>query len=128
MSNTRKDISALRSVDVYSLVLFTLFQMKQVPEYATLSELAYILDKQNLLYLLEYFGGMTITIPTKEELQLVINTLLVYQYVKVEKMTYQKALNMLVNVPKGQYKQIELLYSKVCEVLDKYYINDIQWF
>ena len=126
MSNTRKDISALRSVDVYSLVLFTLFQMKQVPEYATLSELAYILDKQNLLYLLEYFGGMTITIPTKEELQLVINTLLVYQYVKVEKMTYQKALNMLVNVPKGQYKQIELLYSKVCEVLDKYYINDIQ--
>ena len=100
--------------------------MKQVPEYATLSELAYILDKQNLLYLLEYFGGMTITIPTKEELQLVINTLLVYQYVKVEKMTYQKALNMLVNVPKGQYKQIELLYSKVCEVLDKYYINDIQ--
>ena len=126
MSNTRKDISALRSVDVYSLVLFTLFQMKQVPEYATLSELAYILDKQNLLYLLEYFGGMTITIPTKEELQLVINTLLVYQYVKVEKMSYQKALNMLVNVPKGQYKQIELLYSKVCEVLDKYYINDIQ--
>ena len=126
MSNTRKDISALRSVDVYSLVLFTFFQMKQVPEYATLSELAYILDKQNLLYLLEYFGGMTITIPTKEELQLVINTLLVYQYVKVEKMTYQKALNMLVNVPKGQYKQIELLYSKVCEVLDKYYINDIQ--
>lgn len=128
MSNTRKDISALRSVDVYSLVLFTLFQMKQVPEYATLSELAYILDKQNLLYLLEYFGGMTITIPTKEELQLVINTLLVYQYVKVEKMSYQKALNMLVNVPKGQYKQIELLYGKVCEVLDKYYINDIQWF
>ncbi len=126
MSNTRKDISALRSVDVYSLVLFTLFQMKQVPEYATLSELAYILDKQNLLYLLEYFGGMTITIPTKEELQLVINTLLVYQYVKVEKMSYQKALNMLVNVPKGQYKQIELLYGKVCEVLDKYYINDIQ--
>ena len=95
MSNTRKDISALRSVDVYSLVLFTLFQMKQVPEYATLSELAYILDKQNLLYLLEYFGGMTITIPTKEELQLVINTLLVYQYVKVEKMSYQKALNIL---------------------------------
>lgn len=126
MSNTRKDISALRSVDVYSLVLFTLFQMKQVPEYATLSELAYILDKQNLLYLLEYFGGMTITIPTKEELQLVINTLLVYQYVKVEKMSYQKALNMLVNVPKGQYKQIELLYGRVCEVLDKYYINDIQ--
>lgn len=126
MSNTRKDISALRSVDVYSLVLFTLFQMKQVPEYATLSELAYVLDKQNLLYLLEYFGGMTITIPTKEELQLVINTLLVYQYVKVEKMSYQKALNMLVNVPKGQYKQIELLYGKVCEVLDKYYINDIQ--
>ena len=126
MSNTRKDISALRSVDVYSLVLFTLFQMKQVPEYATLSELAYILDKQNLLYLLEYFGGMTITIPTKEELQLVINTLLVYQYVKVEKMPYQKALNMLVNVPKGQYKQIELLYGKVCEVLEKYYINDIQ--
>lgn len=123
MATVKKDVSALRSVDVYSLVLFTLYQIKDIPEYSTLSELAYILDKPNLLYLLEYFGGTTIRIPTKEELQTVISTLLVYQYVNIEHMTYTKAISMLNGISRSQYKEIKELYDKICKVLDRYYID-----
>lgn len=123
MATVKKDVSALRSVDVYSLVLFTLYQIKDIPEYSTLSELAYILDKPNLLLLLEYFGGTTIRIPTKEELQTVISTLLVYQYVNIEHMTYTKAISMLNGISRSQYREIKELYDKVCKVLDRYYID-----
>ena len=119
-----RDLSTLKKPDVYSLVLFTLYQMKDIPEYATLSELAYILDKQNLLYLLEYFGGTTIKIPTKEELQTLINTLLVYQYVNVEKLPYTKAISMLNNPSRQEQRKVKEAYSKVCNILDKFYIND----
>ena len=123
MANVKKDVSALRSVDVYSLVLFTLYQMSGIPEYSTLSELAYILDKPNLLLLLEYFGGTTIKVPTVEELQTVINTLLVYQYVNIEHMTYTKAISMLKGISREQYREIKNLYDKVCNILDRYYID-----
>lgn len=123
MATAKKDVSSLRSVDIYSLVLFTLYQIKDIPEYATLSELAYILDKQNLLYLLEYFGGTTIKIPTKEELQILISALLVYQYVHIEHMSYTKAVSMLTGVTRNQYREIQSLYDKVCKVLDRYYID-----
>jgi len=119
----KEDLKSLRQIDVYSLVLFALYQLKEVPEYATLSELAYILNKDSLMKLLDYFGGTTITIPTQRELQTVINALLVYQSVKVEKTSLALALSKLGNVDRLQLKEIKSLYNKLCVVLDKFYIN-----
>lgn len=120
----KEDLKSLRQIDVYSLVLFALYQLKEVPEYATLSELAYVLSKDSLMKLLDYFGGTTITIPTKRELQTVINALLVYQSVKVEKNSLALALSKLGDVDRLQVKEIKALYNKLCVVLDKYYINE----
>ena len=120
----KEDLKSLRQIDVYSLVLFALYQLKEVPEYATLSELAYILNKDSLMKLLDYFGGTTITIPTQRELQTVINALLVYQSVKVEKTSLALALSKLGNVDRLQLKEIKTLYNKLCSVLDKFYINE----
>ena len=120
----KEELKSLRQIDVYSLVLFALYQLKEVPEYATLSELAYVLNKDSLMKLLDYFGGTTITIPTKRELQTVINALLVYQSVKVEKTSLAFALGKLGDVDRLQLKEIKSLYNKLCEVLDKFYINE----
>ena len=120
----KDDLKSLRQIDVYSLVLFALYQLKEVPEYATLSELAYVLNKDSLMKLLDYFGGTTITIPTQRELQTVINALLVYQSVKVEKNSLALALSKLGNVDRLQLKEIKTLYNKLCAVLDKFYINE----
>lgn len=119
-----KDLSTLKQVDVYSLVLFALYQIKEVPEYSTLSELAYVLDKTNLMNLLDYFGGTTIKIPTKRELQILINALLVYQCVKIEKLSFAVAIGRLGDIDVLQLKEIKNVYGKLCEILDRYYINE----
>ena len=76
----KEEVNKLKSQDIYSLMLFALFKLKDVPEYSSLSELVYILDKDSLLKLCEYFGGMTIKIPTIKELESMVYLLLLYQF------------------------------------------------
>lgn len=78
------DLDSLKVNDIYSLILFALYKYKNIPQYSTLSELVYILDKDSLLKLCEYFGGMTIKIPTIEDIEILIYALLVYQKVDIQ--------------------------------------------
>ena len=80
----KTEIARLKEMDVYSLMLFALYKIKDIPEFSTLSEMAYVLDKDNLLKLCEYFGGLTIKIPTVDELQSIIYALVLYQYVDID--------------------------------------------
>ncbi len=120
MKSSEFDI--LKGADIYSLVLFSLFKLVDSPEYSTIGELPYILDKKNLLNLCTYFGGRTIKIPTVAELYSVMNVLLLYQYVKVDGIDYDEA------VAKIGYKQSELnnikkFYNSICDILDNYNFN-----
>jgi hypothetical protein len=92
MSRPKTELDNLRTKDIYSLILFALFKLKDLPEYSALSELAYILDKENLLKLCEFFGGMTITIPTMQELESIVYSLVLYQYVNIDGMEYNDAV------------------------------------
>ena len=64
----KTELENLKEKDIYSLMLFALYKAQEIPEYASLSQLAYILDKDNLLKLCEFYGGLTIKIPTVKEL------------------------------------------------------------
>ena len=41
----KTELEKLKSVDIYSLLMFVLFKVKDVKEYSTMSELCYLLDK-----------------------------------------------------------------------------------
>lgn len=112
-------VTTLKEADVYSLMLFAMFKLRDVPEYATLSELVYILDKNSLLKLCEYFGGLSIKIPTIDELESILYSLLLYQYVNVEDMEYDDALK-IIGYKSSDLRKIKSDYVKICEVLDKY--------
>ena len=75
-SNIIKALEQLDKKDISSLILFTIFKLKDLPEYTTLSELTYILDESSFSNLLTYFGGKTITIPTVDEFNNVVSALL----------------------------------------------------
>lgn len=119
MSRLKDEIVKLKEVDVYSLILFALFKLKDIPEYSTLSELVYILDKESILKLCEYFGGMTIKVPTIEELEYVVYSLVLYQYVNIEHMNYDDAVS-LIGHKSSDLREVKKNYNNMCKILDQY--------
>ena len=115
------ELNKLKTKDVYSLILFVLYKMKEDVKYSTLSELAYILDKESLLNLCHYYGGITITIPTIEELEDVLNVLLLYQKVDIEGNSIDKILDDFKVRRRNKESMIEL-YNSVKTILEKYKI------
>ena len=57
----REALNRLNKTDVYSMLLFIIYKMRELPEYSTLSELIYVLDNENFIKFLNYYGGKTIT-------------------------------------------------------------------
>ena len=122
MNNYNSNIDTLKKRDVYSLMLFVLYKLRDIPEYSAISELAYVLDKDNLLKLCEYFGGITLTIPTIEELESIIHSLLLYQYLDIENMQYQDAIKLL-DCDTESLRKVKSDYKKLVKILDKYSFN-----
>ena len=117
--SVKKNLLTLKDTDIYSLSMFALYKLTDVPEYSSISEMAYILDKENMLRFCEYFGGTTIKVPTVDELQSMMSLLLLYQYVNVEGMDYQEAVK-LIGYSSKELRKVKLIYTQLCKVLDKY--------
>ena len=112
-------VATLKESDIYSLMLFAMFKLRDIPEYSSLSELVYILDKDSLLKLCEYFGGLTIKIPTIEELESIMYSLILYQYVNIDGMDYDEAVK-IIGYKSSQLRKVKSDYFAICEILDKY--------
>ena len=113
-----KKLNNLNSEDIYSLLLFTLFRLTNVPEYSTLSELIYLLDKENFLKLCKYFGGLTIKIPTLEDLQYLLYTLLIYEEI-INGKELDDALTEL-KLSSKKLKFVKRAYNKLLSVMQEY--------
>lgn len=114
-----KSLEELNKEDLYSLMLFALYKLKDTPEYSTLSELVYILDKESLFNFLNFYGGLTITIPTMYDLKKMIYALMLYQQVNIEGNDLQSTLRK-INVEEVTIKDLKEAYYKVCEVVSNY--------
>ena len=119
MPKLKEELATLKNQDTYSLMLFVLFKLRDIPEYSTLSELIYILHKDEFLRLCEYFGGMKIKIPTIGELERLINVLILYQYTNIDKMEYDDAIKIL-DCNKKELSEIKKDYNKIIPILERY--------
>lgn len=115
----KEELERLKTMDVFSLLLFILYKVRDIDEYSTISELAYVLDRENLLKLCEYFGGLTIQIPTINELENIINSLLIYQYVNIDGYDYKEAIKK-IGFESHELRKVKKEYNKIVEILDKY--------
>lgn len=118
----RDDLAKLSDNDIYSLILFALYKIKNIPEYSTLSELAFILNKESFLNIVDYLGGLTIRIPTSKELLVIVNALLLYQYHNIENIDFDKSLKMLEKT-NLELLEIKETYYKLLDILTDYNIN-----
>lgn len=114
-----KDLQNLKVNDVYTLMLFVLYKLQNEPDYQTLSELVYLTDKETLLTLCEYYGGMTIKIPTIEELNNVLNALTLYLKVDIEHLDMDDSLCKF-NLSKQEKNNLISTYIALKDVLTNY--------
>ena len=105
--------------DIYSLMLFVLYKLKDDKKYSTLSELVYTLDKESLFNFLSVFGGLTITIPTTKDLKLVVYGLLIYQIVNIDG---KDLTTTIKDMNTGEYTETDLrnVYFSVLNVIKEY--------
>lgn len=125
-NSLKKDINNLHLSDIYSLMLFVLFKVQEIPEYAVTSELCYLLDGANMTRLLTYFAGRTITFPTESDMTVVTNALLMYQYINIDGETFVSALNKLEKLTKKEKDKVTELYVQLLPIMKQYNIDRSQ--
>jgi hypothetical protein len=125
-SSIKKDINNLHLSDIYSLMLFVLFKVQEIPEYAVTSELCYLLDGANMTRLLTYFAGRTIKFPTESEMSIVTNALLMYQYINIDGETFVAAQNKLEKLSKKEKDKVTELYVQLLPIMKQYNIDRSQ--
>ena len=118
----KEELEKLKTTDLFSLLLFVLYKIRDIDEYSTISELAYVLDKQNLLNLCEYFGGITIRVPTIDELESLLNSLLLYQYIEIDGLSYEEAVSK-VGFESYDLRSVKRDYLKISKLLEAYSFN-----
>lgn len=119
-SNIEKSLNKLEEKDVFSLLLFILYKLSDNKEYSTLSELVYVLDAENLFKFLSVFQGLTIKVPTIEELSSVITALQMYQNINLNNMTMADAMKE-INLQEVSSMRVKKIYYDICAILDEYY-------
>ena len=125
-SSIKKDINNLHLSDIYSLMLFVLFKVQEIPEYAVTSELCYLLDGANMTRLLTYFAGRTIKFPSESDLVVVTNALLMYQYINIDGETFVSAQNKLGELTKKEQDRVTELYVQLLPIMKQYNIDRSQ--
>jgi hypothetical protein len=125
-SSIKQNLNSLHLSDIYSLMLFILFKVQDIPEYAITSELCYLLDGANMTRLLTYFAGRTVTFPTESEMAIVTNALLMYQYINIDGNTFTAAQNKLGELSNKEKEQVTELYIQILPIMKQYNIDRSQ--
>lgn len=124
MAKTPSEIvSALKEQDIYAIICGLIYELKNVPEYSTLSELCYMCDRESLINIIKYFGGRTIKIPSKEEFSESIKILLLYQYYIVEKRPWKDCV-LLAGYDSNNGKGAKNKLARLVEMLNKQNFSD----
>lgn len=88
------NLDRLTKEETMSVAIALLYSLKDDPKYSMISELPYIIDYDSFIKLIKYYGGMTIKIPTIEEINDILRILLLYQNFKVKKMDWKESLSL----------------------------------
>ena len=122
-TSIKENLNTLELSDVYSLMLFVLYKVQDIPEYAVLSELCYLMDSRSLTRLFTYFAGKTITIPTESEFKILANALLMYQKVNIDRKSYSDDIAELKDLTPKEKTSITNLYLQIIDIMNNYNIN-----
>ena len=115
-----KDLNKLTDQDLLNIVLYGIYLLSRDPQYSALGELIYTLDKDNFYKLCSEFGGTVIRIPTLDELRSSMKTLLIYQEVNSNNMSFIDACKKY-EVDMNEKKYIYEMYNILSDIIEAKY-------
>lgn len=116
-----KAIDNLKESDALAISTALLYVLKGTPEYSVTSEMFYILDRENFIRMIKFFGGLTLKIPTAGQLRDMIRVVLLYQYYDVDKMSWRDAYDKS-GFTRGEEYGAKIRYERFKELLKEYNI------
>lgn len=122
----KANLNSLHLSDIYTLMLFAMYKIKEIPDYAVLSELCYLLDGSNLTRLLTYFAGRTVKFPSAEDFAVMSNALLLYQYINIDGESLANAQTKLNIESKKTRDKVTELYLQLLPIMKEYNIDRSQ--
>lgn len=118
-SNIIKALEELDKEDIYSLILFTFYKLKDISEYSILGELVYLLDNKSFTNFLSYFEGQTIKVPKISDLTNIVNALLFYER-KINSNFSDDEILASLDIPKGDKQQIINTLNLINGIVEEY--------
>lgn len=118
-SNIIKALEELDKEDIYSLILFTFYKLKDISEYSILGELVYLLDHKSFTNFLSYFEGQTIKVPKISDLTNIVNALLFYER-KMNSNSSDDEILASLDIPKGDKQQIINTLNLISGIVEEY--------
>lgn len=118
MKEIIKDLNKLKEEDLITIILYCIYKFTNDPEYSTISELAYVLDRNSFYNMCATFGGTTLKIPTLKEYKTMVKVMLIFDYVNSDGLSFSEACNKL-GVSESD-EDIISMYSMMNEVLESY--------
>ena len=118
-SNIIKALEELDKKDIYSLILFTLYRLKNVSEYSILSELIYLLDNKSFTNFLSYFEGQTIKVPKISDLTNIINALIFYER-KINSKLADDEIFQSLGIQKNGRQEIINTLNLISSIIEEY--------
>lgn len=123
-SNIIRALEELNKRDIYSLILFILYRLKNISEYSILSELIYILDEDSFARFLSYFEGQTIKVPKIQELKDIVNTLIFYER-KTNTFLSDEEIFQEIGVDKKDVDKIYTTLNLISEIIKDYEFKEV---
>ena len=117
--NINELVSNLTKADICSALCTLLYELKDVPEYSTLSELYFILDKKSIDKLMTYYEGQTVRFPTKQEVAELTQVLRLFNNYEIEKMPWKEAV-LAAGFDSSKGKAAKNKLDKLKKVIESY--------
>lgn len=118
-NNILKALEELNKKDIYSLILFVLYKLKNISEYSVLSELIYILDGESFARFMSYFEDQTIKVPKIQDLKDIINALLFYER-KTNSELLEEDIFKELEIAKKDQSKIKSILDLISEIIKEY--------
>ncbi len=110
--------------NAYYIALMLLYFLKGEKKYSTISEMVYLLDRENFLNLVQYYGGQEVYIPNNEEIITALKTVLLYQYRVINKLSWAESLKK-AGFSSSESTNARGLYIALEQVLEKNKVGEV---